>query len=324
MVDAMNKERPSRRAPAQEIFECRISHLRYVALGVDDLSRTLGFYRDEWGLAPEAQDADVAFLAAEGSRDPFVLRLRSAEENRLDLVSFGVRTPADVDWYAQRLIRGDVELISEPGALTGHGGGYGFRFFDPVEGRTLEIAADVEERDAREVGPREHVPVGISHLVMNSTRAPELVDFFHRGLGFYKSDYLDSVMVFLKGDSPTHHQFAVATGPHANVNHVAYETRGIDEYMRATGQMIRRGHQMVWGPGRHGPGDNTFAYFKDPSGFVAEYTTALEPIEDVTTWEPRIWERVPEQSDQWGTACARDPEPFVGRPDHGLWTPPPL
>ena len=34
----------------------------------------------------------------------------------------------------------------------------------------------------------------------------------------------------------------------------------------------------MWGPGRHGPGSNTFAYFQDPNGFVAEYTTALEEI----------------------------------------------
>lgn len=324
MVDFINKQRPSTLAPPQEIFECRITHVRYVALGVHDLDSGLGFYRDEWGLGAEHVEGDLAFLAAEGSADPFVLRLRAAGENRLDLVSFAVAERADVDWYADRLVAAGVRLVSEPGPVRGVGGGYGFRFLDPVEGRTLEIASDVESRTAREVGAREHIPTGISHMVMNSARAPELVDFFHRHLGFYKSDYLDDVMVFLKGSTPTHHQFAVSANAHANVNHVAYETRGIDEYMRAAGQLLRRGHEMVWGPGRHGPGDNTFAYFSDPNGFVAEYTTALEPIDDLGTWQPRIWRRVAEESDQWGTACIRNPEPFIGRPDPGLWTPPPV
>lgn len=324
MIDQINKARPGTLAPPQEIFECRITHLRYVALGVEDLDAGLGFYRDEWGLAPETVDGDLAFLSAAGSADPFVLRLRGAGENRLDLVSFAVSSTDDVDWYARRLLDNGVRLIGEPGTLKAPGAGYGFRFIDPVEGRTLEIATEVTPRVAREVRPREHVPVGISHMVMNSAKLPALVDFFHRSLGFYKSDYLADVMVFLKGASPIHHQFAVAANQHVNVNHVAYETRGIDEYLRAAGQLVRRGHDMVWGPGRHGPGDNTFAYFQDPNGFVAEYTTALEPIEDVDAWQPRVWQMVPEQSDQWGTACARNPEPFIGRPDPGLWTPPPV
>lgn len=324
MIDQLNKKRPSRLAPPQEIHECRITHVRYVALGVADLDSSLGFYRDEWGLTAGAVDRGIAHLTAEGSTDPFALRLRRTEENRLDVLSFAVPARQDVDWYAERLLAAGVRLLGEPGTLRTPGGGHGFRFLDPVEGRTLEIAAEVEPRTRREVGPREHLPVGISHAVLNSARLPELVDFFHRGLGFYKSDYLEDAMVFLKGAGVDHHAFAVSANAHANVNHVAYETRGIDEYLRAAGQLMRRGHDMVWGPGRHGPGDNTFAYFSDPNGFVAEYTTQLEPIEDVTAWQPRIWHRVPEESDQWGTACTRDPQPFVGRPDPGLWTPPPV
>jgi catechol 2,3-dioxygenase-like lactoylglutathione lyase family enzyme len=318
------KKRPSELGPPQEIFECRIDHVRYVALGVTDLDAGIGFYRDEWGLTLETRDGDVAFLAAEGSTEPFVLRLRAAEDERLDLVSFAVGERADVDWYAERLVGHGVRLVSEPGTLGGLGGGYGCRFLDPVEGRTFEIATDVRPRRAREVGPREHVPVGISHFVLNSARKADLVDFCHRVLGFYKSDYTEDILVFLKGATPAHHQFAIAANAHANVNHVAYETRGLDEYLRAAGQMIRRGHEMVWGPGRHGPGDNAFAYFQDPNGYVAEYTTAMEPIEDVRTWKPRIWHRIPEESEQWGTSCPRRMEPFVGRPDPGLWSPPPV
>jgi len=324
MLDQLNKQRPSRFAPVQDLFECRITHVRYVAFGVEDLDSSLGFYRDEWGLEAETVDSDIAFLAAAGSRDPFALRLRQAGQNRLDLLSFAVRTREDVDWYAERLVNAGVQIVSEPGTVHAPGAGYGFRFLDPVEGRTLEIAAEVVPRAAREVAAREHIPVGISHVVLNSARLPELVEFFHRQMGFYKSDYLEDVMVFLKGDSVEHHQFAVSANEHANVNHVAYETRGIDEFLRAAGSLVQHGHDIVWGPGRHGPGDNTFAYFQDPNGYVAEYTTALEPIEDIASWQPRIWHRVPDESDQWGIVHNRKPQPFIGHPDQGLWAPPPV
>jgi len=78
--------------------------------------------------------------------------------------------------------------------------------------------------------------------------------------------------------------------------------RGIDEYMRGNGRMIRAGHTLLWGPGRHGAGDNTFSYFNDVSGNVIEYTTELDLIVDEDAWQPRAWESTREQSDRWGTA----------------------
>ncbi len=304
--------------------ECRITHVRYVGLGVADLDSGLGYYRDLWGLTPTETQSGLVFLGADGSSDPYALRLRATEQNQIDLVSFGVPTRSDVDWYAARLLGRNVQLITEPHTLDAPGGGYGFRFFDPVEGRTLEIAAEWTPKQARRISVGEHVPTGLSHVVLNSARMAELVDFFSDALGFFQSDYLEDVMVFLKGATPAHHQFAVSANVHANLNHIAYETRGLDEYMRAAGHLVRAGYPMVWGPGRHAPGSNTFAYFEDPNGFVAEYTTQLEDIADVTTWRPRVWRRIPEESDQWGTACTRDPQPFIGRPDSGLWSAPPV
>ena len=52
--------------------------------------------------------------------------------------------------------------------------------------------------------------------------------------------------------------------------------RGIDEYMRGTGRLLRAGVEKVWGPGRHMAGNNTFSYFLDPHGNTVEYTTELE------------------------------------------------
>ena len=75
------------------------------------------------------------------------------------------------------------------------------------------------------------------------------------------------------------------------------------------------------GAGRHGPGDNTFAYFSDPNGFIAEFTTGLERIRPGPLG-PRVWRSTPEQSDLWGTAKPRPGAAFVGRPDAGAGPPP--
>src|SRR5687768_14750120 len=117
-----------------------ITHLRHVDLAVPDYDKQLDFYTGTWGLTPEHTDSGLTFLAAEGSPEQYVVRLREAADKRIDLIAFGVATAADVDTLAAALAADGVPLVSEPGNLQTPGGGYGFRFFDN-EGRTVEISA---------------------------------------------------------------------------------------------------------------------------------------------------------------------------------------
>ena len=98
-----------------------------------------------------------------------------------------------------------------------------------------------------------------------------------------------------------HHSLAIARGPHTSVHHVSFEMRGLDEYMRGTGRVMRAGIKKVWGPGRHLAGNNTFSYFLDPSGNTMEYTTELERLE-TDQWHPTLYDIAdPMTQDQWGT-----------------------
>ena len=38
--------------------------------------------------------------------------------------------------------------------------------------------------------------------------------------------------------------------------------------------------QIEWGVGRHGPGNNVFAYFIGPVGIVVEYTAEVLQVDD--------------------------------------------
>lgn len=303
-------------------MKCRISHVRYVGLGVIDLADQVEFYRDSWGLVERENSDGLAFMGAVSTKDPYVLRLRQADRPRLDVISFAVPEAADVDAYHNHFRETGVTIVSAPRLVQTPGGGYAMRIFDP-DGRTLEIAAEVDEVQSRELLEREWTPGKLSHVVVNTTDLEGLTRWYADALGMGVSDRLEDVMVFLHADNQWHHTMALARGPYSAVNHVAYETRGIDEYLRASGRLIREGETCVWGPGRHGPGDNTFAYFQDRSGFVTEYTTALQVVDNWSTWTPRVHPMNPEWSDQWGTACARNPEPFLGPgPDVAFEAPP--
>jgi catechol 2,3-dioxygenase-like lactoylglutathione lyase family enzyme len=282
-----------------------ITHVRHVDLAVPDYDKQRDFYTNHWGLTPMVEEPGLTFLAAEGSPEQYVVRLRKDAQKRMELWAFGAKDAAAVDTLAERLGQGGVQLVNEPGKLDTPGGGYGFRFFD-VEGRTVEISADVAVRQHRKIEEKESIPVRLSHLVVNSPNPERLVAFYQQHLGFALSDTLTSphmgeVMWFLRCSS-SHHSIAIARCPHVSLHHASFEMRGLDEYMRGTGRLLRAGVEKIWGPGRHMAGNNTFSYFLDPLGNTVEYTTELEEI-DEDTWHPHLYDfSDPEVTDQWGTA----------------------
>ncbi|MEV6350224.1 VOC family protein [Actinoplanes sp. NPDC051851] len=307
-----------------------ITHLRHVDLAVPDYDRQLEFYTTMWGLDAETTDEGIAFLAAAGSPEQYSVRLRKAAEKRLDLIAFGAADRADVDALAERLGRAGVTLVGEPGTLQTPGGGYGFRFFD-VDGRTVEVSCDVAVRQHRKLEEGEAVPVKLSHVVINSPNPEATVAFYDRHLNFALSDTLmhprmGEMMWFMRTNR-WHHSLAIARGPHVALHHASFEMRGIDEYMRGTGRLLRGGVEKVWGPGRHMAGNNTFSYFLDPHGNTIEYTTELELL-DEDTWHPHLYDfSDPAVSDQWGTANPMNE--FVAKQsfndvDRGIFVAPPV
>src|SRR3954453_22143397 len=256
--------------------KARISHLRHVAVGVPDYDKQVAFYEVTWGLTKVDGENGISFFAAEGSPEQYILRIRQADANRIDLLAFGAQDAATVDTLAGQGTAAGAKLISEPGSLQTPGGGYGFRFFDP-DGRTVEVSSDVAERQARELDPRESIPRNLSHVVVSSPNKVAVDQFYRDLLGFKLSDWIP-FMNFLRCNAD-HHSLAIADGEKATLNHVAFEMRGIDEMMRGGGRIMADGRgKLMMGPGRHYAGDNTYYYFFDPMGNVSEYTAEVEQI----------------------------------------------
>ncbi|PWU55491.1 oxidoreductase [Micromonospora globispora] len=307
-----------------------ITHLRHVDLAVADYKQQVTFYRDHWGLTEVATDSGVSYFAAAGSPEQYVIRVRGSSDKRIDLVSFGAKDPAAVDALAEQLGQAGVSLITEPDDLQTPGSGYGFRFFD-LEGRTVEVSADVEARVHRRIEEKEDIPVRLSHVVLNSPEPEKMLAWYEKHLGFRLSDTLNhprvgDIFYFLRC-SPQHHSMAIARGPHPSLQHVSFELRGIDEYMRGSGRLMRAGWEKIWGPGRHRAGENAFSYFIDPNGNTMEYTTELETV-DEDRWHPHVYDVYePETSDVWGTANPMDDfitQKMFNDPDKGLFVPPPV
>lgn len=302
-----------------------ITHLRHIDLAVPDHAKQLDFYTATWGLTAEHSDTGLTFLAAEGSPEQYVVRLRQAPDKRIDLIAFGVATAADVNTLAARLAADGVRLVSEPGTLQTPGGGYGFRFFDP-DGRTVEVSSDVAPRAFRVLEEREAIPKKLSHVVVNSPNPQPVMEWYEQNLGFRCSGWLGDWFGFLRC-GPDFHTVAIVRGEYANLHHISFELRGFDEWMRGVGRVLAAGTPMPFGLGSHAPASSSFAYFLDPNGNTSEYIIPQEQVVDDRAYEAKVWSGA--TGDVWGTARSQNmPEAPLrdqrGQPDPGVWVAPPV
>ena len=305
-------------------MNARVTALRYYGIAGPAFDEAVAHFSGPWGLRLVENTGDIAYLAAEGSPEFFCLRLRRAEEKRHDLTAFGVDRAEDVDAIAMSLQTEATKFVWAPRKLASPGGGYGFRAFDP-DGRVIEVSSDVARRPYRVLAPREALPVKLSHVVVGSPDSRTTAPWYMRHLGLALSDWIGD-MCFMRC-SADHHNFAVFKTPQAQLQHTAFELRGTDEYMRATGRVAKSGAPMWWGPGRHAVGgENTYSFFFDPFGFRSELMSDFEQI-------PLQGGRAPQQLpanatyDQWGTAKMMEPGMIpetVKQPQGAMWIAPPV
>lgn len=299
-----------------------ITHMRYVAHAVPEFDQTLEFYSGVFGLRVVQSDGEIAYLVGEGSDEAFELRLRRANEKHLDLVGMAVADADTVDRLAAEFAKADVRIDRKPGKLSSPGGGYGFRCFD-IDGRLIEISAEVAPRAGRVLAEGESIPVKLSHIVLNSPNPSATRAFYEQRLGFGLRETIGDFLHFLYIGA-AHHVLAFAKAPHVGFHHVAFEMRGLNEFLLGNGRLIRSGVKPVLGPGRHGAGDNTFDYIVDPSGNIAEYTYGLLQIAKPEDYPFRTSGFAPEDVDKWGVVDISAADEYLkvsrGKPDPKLWT----
>jgi catechol 2,3-dioxygenase-like lactoylglutathione lyase family enzyme len=276
----------------------RLRGLRSVTLQVPDPVISKDFYSEVWGLSLSDADTDRFWLRGT-SEDHHIQKLESAQQNALGGVTFSVATPREINDAARNLEALGIPLLREPGCHDEAAGGHSLAFVDP-EGRVVELAADVHAVVRQDMGGHRPLPHKLAHVVLNTVDIDRVTDFYTQVLGMRISDWSEHQMAFLRCN-PEHHVIAFNQAPWTSINHVAYEMPSVDHFMRGIGNLKVHGIQPQWGPGRHGPGDNTFSYYTDPSALVCEYTSEVIQV-DEDAWLCRTWKRTPELSDQWRTA----------------------
>lgn len=277
--------------------------VRSVEIEMADPPRAAEFYSKVWNLIEVAR-ADGSIYFRGTGRHHHILAIHPGKDGAaLRRVVYEAADRRTLEQLHQQ-VRAKAPHCEEPHALKGPGGGYGFGFADVHECNYAVVCDTADHADGADAPDR---PRKIAHVNVNSPDVKATTQFLIDALGFKMVDE-SGPLSFFHCDTPDHSSIVVCRHTKPTLNHVAYEMCDLDSVMRGAGRMKDNGYPIEWGVGRHGAGNNVFAYFAGPEEFPIEYTGEVQQIDDsYVPHGPEYWKWPPGRGDQWGVTNPHTP-----------------
>lgn len=277
----------------------KVRSVRSVEIEMADPEAAAAFYTKVWHLTEVGRDGDAIRLRGTG-RHHHILAIHQARGRpAIRRLVYDAADRATVDRLHEQ-VRERATECETPHPIDAPGGGYGFGFAD-LHGCGGAVVCDVADHaDGDDVPDR---PRKIAHVNLNSPDIAASAKFLEDALGFRMIDETAQLW-FFHCDNPDHSSIVLCRSTKPTLNHVSFEMPDLDSMMRGAGRMRDHGYPIEWGVGRHGAGNNVFAYFAGPEELPIEYTGEVQQIDDsYVPHGPDYWRWPPGRADQWGVTA---------------------
>ncbi len=154
--------------------------------------------------------------------------------------------------------------------------------------------------------PRPGLRGPLQHLTF-ATRDPTAIEAFYVDvLGFLPSDRVAAAdgqinTVFTRSNHE-HHTLACFRQDRVGIDHHSYEAGDWSVIKSWCDRMGDHRIPIMWGPGRHGPGNNIFIFIEDPDRNWIEISAELEVVHDRPV---QVWPHEERTLNSWGRAIMR-------------------
>jgi catechol 2,3-dioxygenase-like lactoylglutathione lyase family enzyme len=271
----------------------RLAGLGHLGLRVRNLDVAVHFYTDVMGLACARRSEGHAWLGLGGTGH--CLYLVEEEGPPLHHLAFALRPGQKVDLVADTLRAAGISVIPGPCEPGPHG--ETIQFSDP-DGQAIELFEPMAA--TAETAGRRLRPDRLQHMVLQTPEVERAAAFYAEQMGFRISDWMGRKFVWLRCGTD-HHDLGIVYAPTAGLDHYAYEIADWQEIKRWSDLLCRQGIRLLWGPGRHGPGNNLFIMFPDSEGNRIELSCEMEQFhDDAVSSQPREWHDVTAALNLWG------------------------
>ena len=267
-----------------------LHHLCFESPNPEKLS---DFYGKIMQMKPQSIGAN-AWLCSGKNRQ---ILIKEGMKNRLEFAAFSCRDEGGLNLLKERVKEEGIEVISlQPDLFQNDA----ISIVDQ-DGHNISFGLSKPNMNAKSVlnGP-------LQHLTFSTLNVEKFVDFYVGKLGFCISDRVlhsngNLATCFVRSNHE-HHTLACFKSDRIGVDHHSYEAGEWNAIRDWCDHFASMNIELMWGPGRHGPGNNLFVFVEDPDGNWIEISAELEVIHDRPS---KDWPQEERTLNLWGKAILR-------------------
>ena len=149
-----------------------------------------------------------------------------------------------------------------------------------------------------------HAP--LQHLTFASEDVESFQNFYENKLGFQVTDRVvknnGELATCFATSNHEHHTIACFKSSKKGMDHHSYEAGDWNHIKGWCDHFASNNIKLVWGPGRHGPGNNLFVFIEDIDGNWIEISAELETVHGRPV---KNWPQEERTLNLWGNAIMR-------------------
>jgi catechol 2,3-dioxygenase-like lactoylglutathione lyase family enzyme len=273
-----------------------VSRIGHIALHVADLDAAVDFQQKVIGMVETERVAGVSYMTCNGRHHELIL-VEDRANRGYEHLALEVPDAATLEAAGARLTGAGGTLLG--GVYDGEPGIDRALKVRSPNGHVYKLFCGMETVDAQSNPAHPDRPTHFEHL-STKVRSPKAEErFLTDGLGFALSDRMGVLASWWHCDED-HHGIALTRAPRAELSHYAYAWPDLGALGRVADRLrAARNRKCIWGPSRHGPGNNHFLYFHDEDGAMIECCSELAQMK-ADAYQPKTWSMRPGTINQWG------------------------
>jgi len=268
------------------------SYLHHIALYTTRPLELAKFY--EKALSIERKPIKGGWVLSGARRKVLIL---SNKQNSLGFASFACQDSLSFKVLKRSFMEKGIKTFQDNKSLFNCDN---FYIFD-CDGNKIYFGLEKNKKDQAS-----NLYAPLQHITFTSENLDKFVDFYVNKLGFKVSDKVINkkgllTTCFMRSNQE-HHTVACFLSDKSGLDHYSFEAGTWEWIKNWCDHFSKQNIQLIWGPGRHGPGNNLFAFIEDLDGNKIEISAELEIVHDR---QARKWPHEPKTLNLWGNALMR-------------------